>query len=151
MEHINSHPIFVYGSLMRGRTAEHYLHGSRFIGRYVLCGYAMYDLGDYPGIVPQDGGTVLGEIFEVSGSAIELMDEYEDEGEHYIRREITAQNESGARKAEAYIYILPLDGREHMPLSAQPWGGEDALFALGDGERIAHWLSEKDMIDSETR
>ncbi len=116
----NTHLLFVYGTLMRGRRAEHFLHGSRFVGRCVLSGYGMYSLGEYPAIIPQKGGTVLGEVFAVSDKARDEMDEYEDEGEHYVRREICASNGSETIKAEAYIYILPLDGREFIPLSASP-------------------------------
>ena len=41
----NIHPVFVYGTLMKGQRAEHMLAGSDFAGNFQLKGYAMYHLG----------------------------------------------------------------------------------------------------------
>lgn len=62
----NIHPVFVYGTLMKGQRAAHMLAGSCFAGCFRLKDYAMYNLGRYPGVVPCDGETVLGELYFVS-------------------------------------------------------------------------------------
>lgn len=57
---MNNRPVFVYGTLMTGQCADNRLEGAVFAGPARLDGYALYDLGRYPGIVAQPGGTVWG-------------------------------------------------------------------------------------------
>ena len=66
----NDRPVFVYGTLMRGERAHHMLAGSEFGGCWQLKDYAMYNLGDFPGIKRCKGEAVLGELFFVDAETI---------------------------------------------------------------------------------
>ena len=59
------------------------LEGAVFAGPARLDGYALYDLGRYPGIVAQPGGTVWGELWYTDDQTVEQMDLYEEEGSLY--------------------------------------------------------------------
>lgn len=87
--------LFVYGTLMQGQGAHHYLEDAKYIGEYALDGYSMYDLGSFPGIL-QDrrDRRVLGEVYEVTPEQIPFMDNYEGEGNLYIRKEECVHNEN---------------------------------------------------------
>jgi len=107
--------ILLYGSLRRGEAncaalglaeALRFVRGVRFAGR-------MYDLGDYPAVVPGDG-EVVGELFEVADAAvIERLDAFEayrpgdsapydaagDTGSLYLRKVI------GCEGVTAFVYL----------------------------------------------
>jgi len=99
-----SHAVFVYGTLMRGERAEHLMAGSEFAGEYVLQGYALYDLGRYPGILAKAGAEVAGEVYYVSDEMLAAMDDYEDEGTLYHRRKVTVHGQRGELAAWVYVY-----------------------------------------------
>ena len=95
--------VFVYGTLMRGERAHGFLSGAEFVGEYMLPDYAIYDLGRYPGVKPKRGAIVYGEVYKVGADMIKSMDEYEEEGSLYYRRELTVMNE--ASKVSAFVYV----------------------------------------------
>ena len=114
--------VFVYGTLMSGQSAAHYLEGCELLGRYRLPDYAMYNLGWYPGIVPQEGETVIGEGYRVPSERLQDMDAYEGEGSLYHRRTVTVEREDSCIPVQAYIYA-------HRPTGAlmrEPWGSKDS-------------------------
>jgi gamma-glutamylcyclotransferase (GGCT)/AIG2-like uncharacterized protein YtfP len=47
--------LFVYGTLKRGGSRHSLLEGCPFLGHALARGFALYDLGAYPGIVPEMG------------------------------------------------------------------------------------------------
>lgn len=100
----DSYFVFVYGTLMRGQSAHAYLAEAEYIGEYRLPGYAMYDLGWYPGIVPDPARTVYGEVYHVSDQMLWKMDGYEGEGSLYHRVRANAENESGTVPVFVYVY-----------------------------------------------
>lgn len=97
--------LFVYGTLMQGQGAHHYLEDARYLGEYILDGYSMFNLGSFPGIV-RDGldRRVLGEVYEVTPEMIPFMDNYEGEGSLYIRKEECVHNENNCLYANVYVY-----------------------------------------------
>lgn len=106
--------VFVYGTLMRGCRANYMLKDARFCGRYHLKDYAMYDLGRYPGICPQQGGLVQGEVYLVSPDMLSDMDEYEEEGSLYHRRRVEVWSGENSCSVWVYVYAgavsgLPMD------------------------------------------
>ncbi len=106
--------IFVYGTLMKGQRAHHYLEQAKYIGDYVLDGYAMYNLGSYPGICNKyDKGKyrVIGEVYEISGEMLRFMDKYEDEGHLYFRRNECVRNEHEILMTYVYVYHQGIKGR----------------------------------------
>lgn len=100
----NNQAVFVYGTLMRRERAEHLMAEGEFAGEATLRGYAIYDLGRYPGILPQAGAEVDGELYFVSGKMLAAMDEYEDEGSLYYRRKVPVEGENGRTEAWVYVY-----------------------------------------------
>ena len=118
----NIHPVFVYGTLMKGQRAEHMMAGSDFAGNFQLKDYAMYHLGRYPGIVACDGGLVQGELYFVSDEMLAVMDEYEGEGDLYLRTKVKVWSEQESLDAEVYVYNRDITGYERMycAWNAQP-------------------------------
>lgn len=103
--------IFVYGTLMRGERAHSFLSGAEYIGAYRLKGYAMYNLGRYPGIVPDPERTVYGEVYRVDRGMLCDMDRYEGEGSLYQRVTVTAENGTQTVPVFAYVYAREVRGR----------------------------------------
>ncbi len=77
--------LFVYGTLMNGQRACERLKDAKFIGNAILRGYEILDLGDFPGIQPHVGGSVVGELYEIDDDMIKDLDLYEGEGTLYDR------------------------------------------------------------------
>lgn len=96
--------LFVYGSLMKGEKASCILENCKYCGKYILRDYAMYNLGEYPGIVPQKGENVLGEVYRISESIIPQLDRYEVEGSLYIRKTVAVSKSDKQIYAMSYIY-----------------------------------------------
>lgn len=63
-------------------------------------GYALYDLGAYPALVPAGEGTVRGEVYSVSPEHLERLDRYEGCPDLY-RREVIELSDGS--RAEAYV------------------------------------------------
>ncbi len=119
------HVVFTYGTLMKGQRAKSLMDTAIWGGSCCLSGYAMYDLGRYPGIIEQSGETVLGEVWFVDDAILVELDQYEEEGSLYLRKEVTVSSAFGPLKANAYIYNHPpvgevvrkkwgSDGKEHV-------------------------------------
>ena len=102
--HQQLHPVFVYGTLMAGEKASHMLDSYEYCGDYCLKDYAMYNVSYYPGIKEQKGECVIGEVYLVDDACIAKMDEYEREGDLYLRKVVEVENEGGKREASVYVY-----------------------------------------------
>ncbi len=127
--------VFVYGTLMKGQRAHGKLDGAEFLGKAILRDYEMFNLGEFPGIQPHLGGSVVGELYEVDEDMISGLDSYEGEGALY-NREIVNVYTYGDKyaphcpsifgkphNAYAYIYNERSEGREKLSFE---WGkGEE--------------------------
>lgn len=60
--HGRPNAVFTYGTLMRGQSAEHLMENAEWGGHACLHGYAMTDLGSFPGIGENASETALGEV-----------------------------------------------------------------------------------------
>src|SRR5207248_3399857 len=71
--------LFVYGTLKRGGCRHRLLAGQRFLGETrTRPRYALFDLGAYPGLVPEaEGESVHGELYEVDAGLLAVLDEEE--------------------------------------------------------------------------
>ncbi|MCF0142831.1 MAG: gamma-glutamylcyclotransferase, partial [Parasporobacterium sp.] len=119
----NNNILFVYGTLMNGQRSHSYMDGALFLGSAVLTGYDMYNITNYPALVP--GGTksqVKGELYVVSDDKLAYLDWMEDEGRMYKRVKATATALSG-QQYNAYVYewMKGTEGYRQVPLSEQPW------------------------------
>ncbi len=98
--------LFVYGTLMRGERASGMLSGCDFLGEGILKGYAMYDLGPFPGIKEKDKFRVQGEIYNIPDELIERLDAYEGEGSLYKRDTVTVSCGKGdLENVLVYVYL----------------------------------------------
>lgn len=96
-----AHRIFVYGSLKRGFRHHEELRGARYEGvAETASGYALYVVGDYPAMVRQGTGRVVGEVYTVDEDHLRRLDAFEDCPELYERQSIILE---GGRSAEAYL------------------------------------------------
>ena len=121
-------PIFVYGTLRRGERAHTLLAGDGFRGEARTAeGFALIDLGAYPGLVRATSGRVVGEIYEVDAMQLAQLDAYEGHPELFRREAIVLASEGPLSQAEAYLYAgefadaIPVPGgdwRQRMPRDA---------------------------------
>ena len=130
--------IFVYGTLMSGQRASGYLDGCELLGRHCLRDYAMYNLGAYPGIVPREGGTVVGEVYRVPVERLPEMDAYEGEGSLYHRRTVTVKRRRAKEiSVQAYIY----GHTEDLPAEPMrgPWNdfGSERVWYAAYGSNLS--------------
>ena len=92
----------VYGLLRRGERLAHLMAGADLLGEARIDGYALFDLGEYPGAVGGGGGVVC-EIYEAASPAVlDLLDEAEGVFAEppLFRRELVE-----ALGAPAWIYV----------------------------------------------
>jgi gamma-glutamylcyclotransferase (GGCT)/AIG2-like uncharacterized protein YtfP len=102
--------LFVYGTLKRGGCRHGPLAAQRFCGEArTAAQYALYDLGDYPGLVSdeQGGQAVEGELYEVSESLVPWLDAVEGAPTWFKRDPVVLQGAPAL--AWAYFY----QGEQH--------------------------------------
>lgn len=107
--------LFVYGTLKRGCSNHRQLDGQDFVGTArTLPGFALFDLGGYPGIAPcpMDRIGVVGEVWSIEPAALARLDAFEgvDAG-LYRRGRIALQPPFAADWIEAYFPGLDVTDR----------------------------------------
>lgn len=116
--------IFVYGSLMRGKSNSALLRGSTFLGTASAEGLRLYRVTDpYLGAVRGEGRRVRGELFKVDPSRWEELDRLEG-NDYYYRRELTEVilDDTGEKtRAWVYLWLQDVDPRMEVPYELQPW------------------------------
>jgi len=102
-----SERVFVYGLLRAGEGLGHILDSLPRTGPHRLDGFALYDLGRYPGAVPAPA-TIVGELCEVPHAAIlDALDAAEGVNEDpplYVREQV----EVDGQPAWIYVYDRPV-------------------------------------------
>jgi len=86
---MNSHLIFIYGSLRRGNVTAISIRfpNSGFIAEATVRGN-LYDLGAFPGlVVSESNSTVNGELYEVDDELLSKLDEFEA-STNYLRKQV---------------------------------------------------------------
>lgn len=107
--------LFVYGTLMRGFPLHRLLDGrARYAGQRRVAA-RLFDLGTYPASVPDAGGSVRGELYQVMDPALwATLDSVE--GAQYHRREVIVRSEDGRGLAACiYWYVGSLDRGVPIP------------------------------------
>lgn len=132
----NTHPIFVYGTLMKGQRANHMLQDCEFAGHFQLKDYAMYNLGSFPGIKPCTGESVLGEIYFVNDEVLAQIDRYESEGSLYNRTPVSVHIGKRTFSAEAYVYNGDISTCQKM---REPWNAaaDGLVWYAGYGSNLS--------------
>lgn len=82
--------VFVYGTLKRGHSNHHWLAGATFLGRRLLRGGRLYDLGPYPmAVLSTDKQAVIhGELFAVTQEGLARLDLLEGYPSFYERSQL---------------------------------------------------------------
>jgi len=109
--------LFVYGTLRREFNhplARRLARQAHFIGQGSVPG-RLYDLGDYPGLVPAStaGEQVLGDVYHLTDLArlLPLLDDYEEclptdpFNSLYLRQEMTVSL-AGGGSCRAWVYLF---------------------------------------------
>ncbi len=114
--------VFVYGTLMKNcYNHENYLGGQKFLGRAVLPGYALYNLGSYPGVVRDEEERVLGEVYEIDQQVLEQLDWLEDNGWLYTRQSAWIWLNKVRVSAEVYVWNGTVRKEQRIEFCSQPW------------------------------
>jgi len=99
--------LFVYGTLRHGDVRAPMLATARRLGTFTVDGFALYDLGSFPGVRSGDGA-VVGELVEFDDVALlDFLDEVEGVHETpplYRREQVTVDG----RPAWLYVYARPV-------------------------------------------
>jgi len=107
--------VFVYGTLKRGCHNHHFLAGQEFLGEArTVPGYALFLLGDYPGMVRRIGtfDDVIGEVWAVDTAGLTALDELEGVGAGlYERVPVHLLAPFADQRVETYLYLRKLEGR----------------------------------------
>lgn len=116
--------IFVYGTLIRGNgNHAYFLNQSRFLGAGTLKGYALYDLGSFPGIKPCADDFVKGELFEVDEGTLARINRLEGEGSLYRLVFEPVQTGEQTVVAGVYVYLHETSESSYVSHDKQPWRG----------------------------
>lgn len=117
------HRVFVYGTLMRNRPNHRYfLREQEYLGQAILNDYGLYDLGAYPGVVPESGEKVLGEVYEIDDSTLKRLDRLEGNGSLYSRKTVDVLLNGEWTGAEVYVWNGGVRPENKIDFDSQPWG-----------------------------
>lgn len=119
-----SAPVFLYGTLMRGRSNHRFLRKARFLGSALVCEAGLFAVTPhYPGVVRAPGKTVRGEVYEVDGPTLAALDRLEDAGKLYQRELFPAVLEETGETVPAWVYLWlgPVPPGSEVPPERQPW------------------------------
>jgi gamma-glutamylaminecyclotransferase len=110
-----THPLFVYGTLLRGELHHELLAGATFRGHARTAPqFALFDLGAYPAMVRNGTTVVHGELYETIAALLAELDRFEGAPELF-RRELIVLADGAI--AESYLFCgeLPNEARS-IPL-----------------------------------
>lgn len=117
--------IFVYGSLKRGYALHHLIAEQQFLGPAVTEDrYALYDCGDYPGIVKAkfNGVAIRGELYRVRLQCLRQLHEVEGVNEGlYCHEIIKLQKPFSNLQCTAYFYLR---STENLKNCGREWPAE---------------------------
>jgi len=103
--------VFLYGTLMRGRSAHHLLGDDvRFVDIHAARGWTLLDLGEYPGAV-RGTGEIHGEVFDLPRDRLLDLDDYEEVPDDYVHDEVATPH----GRALIYRYVGSLEGAKAIP------------------------------------
>ena len=121
-------PVFVYGTLLSGRyNHDYFLKGVEFMGEATLQGYALYNLGSYPGIIPASGERVMGEVYQVDDQILARLDRLEGNGWLYTRQVVGARVGEKDISVQVYIWNGEVHPGNKVGLDRQPWNDEKMM------------------------
>jgi len=120
----NETTIFVYGTLLRGNPNHaHFLSGCSYLGQGRLHGYALYNLGSYPGVKEREGNYVKGEVYSIDAETLERINRLESEGSLYsLKKESIEMDGKILPNVCVYVYLHEVEEKNYVEPVMQPWG-----------------------------
>ena len=119
------HILFVYGSLMTGEyNHDYYLADACCLGQASIFGFALYNLGSFPGIKhTEELFRVCGELYEVNQSDFDRICMLEGNGYLYQCEPVIAVLEDSGESvaAEVFVYLGKVYKNELFPGDVQNW------------------------------
>ncbi len=114
---MNTHTLFVYGSLMKGLGNHRYLAASTFARSARTCAsFTLLDLGHFPAMIRAGSTRVCGEVYSIDDLTLAALDRLEGHPTLYRRTEITL--EDGARVS---TYLLQARHPNRAPIVSGDW------------------------------
>jgi len=96
--------VFVYGTLLAGEPNSRLLARAQRIGdARTEEGFALFDLGAFPGMVRAREGIVVGELYEVDRETLAALDRLEGHPSFYRRTAITLASPMDAEPVWTYL------------------------------------------------
>ena len=127
--------VFVYGTLREGeaRDINRLRPAPRRLGTARVPGM-LYNLGQYPGLLTGDVGSVHGEVYEISAELERLLDQIEEvwpqpSGE-YIKREKILRLDQSHEQIRCILYEVAADRLADALLIV---GGDWVVYRLNSG------------------
>jgi gamma-glutamylcyclotransferase (GGCT)/AIG2-like uncharacterized protein YtfP len=123
---VNTHDIFVYGTLMRGHGNNRLLERSTFLGDATTTGWFRMWQGGFPMIkaasfnaADRFVGRIIGEVWRVNDNALAALDRLESNGTMYRRTLIPVRIDGApaAQFAQAYLWQYGTSGLYAVPAS----------------------------------
>ena len=112
--------VFVYGTLKSGFGNHRLMEGrSTFITKDKIKG-KMVSLGGFPGVVPDDDRSVVGEVYEVTDECLKALDRLEGHPSFYKRTPVVTDN---GLEVDTYIYQGETKHRPLVETGDWPRGG----------------------------
>lgn len=107
---------------------QYYLNDSIFLGSELIQGYALYDLGSYPGIISEKNECIKGEVYEVDDKTIARLDRLKGEGFLYTRGRVKVEMDNGSLE-DAYVYMWngSIDIVRKVYFINQPWNQNNGI------------------------
>lgn len=103
------HRLFVYGTLKRGEVRSWVLAedpDSHMVGLGYIDNFVLYDMGTFPAVVDGAGGTVIGEVWEVSDETWATIERIEGYPSLYQRYLVAATIIETSEYMETFVYCL---------------------------------------------
>ena len=114
---MNTHTLFVYGSLMKGLGNHRYLAASTFARSARTCAsFTLLDLGHFPAMIRAGSTRVSGEVYSIDDLTLAALDRLEGHPTLYRRTEITLDD--GARVS---TYLLAVHHAKYAPVVSGDW------------------------------
>lgn len=142
---VTSEIIFVYGTLLHGNSNhENYLSGAKYMGEAVLPGYALYNLGGYPGIKTKKGDLVKGEVYTVDRETLNRINHLENEGTLYSLEEVSVEMDGEMiHYVGTYFYLNHVEEKNYIHPDDQPWSSNsskknDLVWYAAYGSNMLH-------------
>jgi len=103
--------LFVYGTLIKGESNHKTLGNSKLIGDAFTKG-TLFDIGNYPALIPDGDNDIKGEIYEVDSDTLiqcDLLEGYDVDNPNslYIRKIIDVKINN--KMIRSYIYYSNFD------------------------------------------